>query len=98
MTCTDDTTSIGRLMAGPPVTGSVTFALFTSAPLCVLRVPLRLIIRSERGLRRLQPLASSEPPDLEKVPPPCRSPEARQQQHSCRFRPFLFRKQPARRA
>ena len=27
--CTDDTTSMGRLMAGPPVTGSVTFALFT---------------------------------------------------------------------
>ena len=32
MTCTDDTTSIGRLMAGLPVAGSVTFALFTSAP------------------------------------------------------------------
>src|ERR1700720_3233217 len=43
MTCTDDTTSMGRLMAMPPVTGSVTLALFTSAPLCVLRVPLRLM-------------------------------------------------------
>src|SRR5277367_687443 len=46
MTCTDATTSIGRLRAGLPVTGSVTFALFTSAPLCVLRAPFRLMCPS----------------------------------------------------
>ena len=46
MTCTDDTTSIGRLIAGLPVAGSVTFALLTSAPLCVLLAPFRLMCPS----------------------------------------------------
>src|SRR5271166_2219471 len=46
MTCTDDTTSMGRLMAELPVAGSVTLALFTSAPLWVLRAPFRLILPS----------------------------------------------------
>ncbi len=34
---------MGRLIAGPPEAGSVTFALLTSAPLCVLRAPFILI-------------------------------------------------------
>src|SRR6266481_6260822 len=58
MTCTDATTSIGRLSAGPPVTGSVTFALFTSAPLWVLRVPLRLTCPS--GPRTTPGMSGSE--------------------------------------
>ena len=43
MTWTEDTTSIGRLIAGLPVAGSVTLALLTRAPLCVLRAPFMLI-------------------------------------------------------
>jgi len=41
--CMEETTSTGRFIAGLPVTGSVTLALFTSAPLCVLRAPFMLI-------------------------------------------------------
>ena len=59
MTCTDDTTSTGRLMAGLPVTGSVTFALLTNAPLCVLRVPLRLTCPS--GPRTTPGMSGREP-------------------------------------
>src|SRR5262249_53181623 len=43
MTCTDETTSIGRLMASPPVAGSVTFAEFTNQPACVDCAPFILI-------------------------------------------------------
>src|ERR1700747_129311 len=34
---------MGTLMPGPPVPGSVALALFTSAPLWVLRAPFRLM-------------------------------------------------------
>jgi hypothetical protein len=40
---TEETTSIGTLMAELPVAGSVTLALFTRAPLWVLRAPFGLI-------------------------------------------------------
>ena len=46
MTWTEDTTSSGRLIAGLPVAGSVTFELLTSAPLCVLLAPFRLMCPS----------------------------------------------------
>src|ERR1035438_3900704 len=43
MALTEETTSIGRLIAGVPEAGSVTLALFTRAPLWLLRAPFILI-------------------------------------------------------
>src|SRR5258706_4788205 len=43
MTWTEETTSIGRLIACPPVAGSVTFAEFTSQPACVACAPFMLM-------------------------------------------------------
>src|SRR6266853_4553945 len=43
MTWTEETTSIGKLMAWPPVAGSVTLAEFTSQPACVACAPFMLI-------------------------------------------------------